>query len=163
MKDDEFKSNRQGTREDGFDEEGSFFQRVRADVFRKKVEGVLKDGVIKNLVSELKLPREIVTHIMSQIDETKQATLKLVGKEVRQFFENTNLAEEMANLLSQLSFEVSTKVRFVRNDPPPKKPSRVKLSRETKVKMSQSEPDDDAPRPADDEDGKEDAQSEDAR
>lgn len=138
MKDDDWQDDRERTKENG-SEEASFFHKVRSDVFRRKVEGVLKDGVIKNLVSELKLPREIVNHIMSQIDDTKQATLKLVGKEVRQFFENTNLSEEMANLLSQLSFEVSTKVRFVKNDPPETKPKKIKLSKKTKVKIAKEE------------------------
>ena len=104
------------SRDSGFDEEGSFFNRVRSDALKRKVESMLKDGVIKNLVSELKMPRELVTHLMSQIDDTKQAALGVITREVRLFFENTNLSDELARLLSQLSFEVSTKVRFVRNE-----------------------------------------------
>lgn len=99
------------------DDDGSFFNKVRSDTLKKKIEAMLKkDGVIKSLVSELKMPREIVTHLMSQIDETKQAALGVISKEVRLFFEHTNLSEEMANLLSQVSFEVSTRIRFVKND-----------------------------------------------
>jgi hypothetical protein len=99
------------------DDDGSFFNKVRSDILKKKIEAMLKkDGVIKTLVSELKMPREIVTHLMSQIDDTKQAALGVISKEVRLFFENTNLSEEMTKLLSQLSFEVSTRVRFVRNE-----------------------------------------------
>lgn len=100
------------------DDDGSFFTKMRSDTLKKKIESVLKkDGVVKSLVSELKMPREIVTHLMSQIDETKQAALGVISKEVRLFFENTNLSDELAKLLSQLSFEVSTRVRFVRNEP----------------------------------------------
>lgn len=99
-------------------DDGFFFTKTRSDALRKKIESVLKkDGVVKSLVSELKMPREIVTHLMSQIDDTKQAALGVISREVRLFFENTNLSEEMAKLLSQLSFEVSTRVRFVRNEP----------------------------------------------
>ncbi len=98
------------------DDEGSIFHRVRSDVLKKKVEAMLKEGVIKNLVSDLKLPREIVTHLMTQIDETKQAALGVVSREVRLFFENTNLSDELARVLSQLSFEITTRVRFVRNE-----------------------------------------------
>ncbi len=139
MRDDDGREDKGTQKENGYEVDGSFFHKVRSDVFRRKVEGVIKEGVIKNLVSELKLPREIVNHLMSQIDETKQATLKLIGKEVRQFFENTNLSEELANLLSQLSFEVSTKVRFVRNDPPETKPSKIKLSKKTRVKLGKDD------------------------
>ena len=105
-------------RENGTEDEWSFFNKVRSDALRKRLEAMLKkDGVVKNLVSELKLPREIVSHLMSQIDDTKQAALGVISREVRLFFENTNLSDELAKLLSQLSFEVSTRVRFVRNEP----------------------------------------------
>ena len=117
MPDDTKKNGRDAGNDNGVEGEVSFFNKMRSDVFRRKVEGVLKDGVIKNIAREMKLPREIVTHLISQIDETKQATLKLVSKEIRLFLENTNLSDEMAKLLSQLSFEVSTKVRFVREEP----------------------------------------------
>ena len=107
-----------GRQEAYTDEDGSFFTKMRSDALRRKIESVLKkDGVVKSLVSELKMPREIVTHLMSQIDETKQAALGVISKEVRLFFENTDLSDELAKLLSQLSFEVSTRVRFVRNEP----------------------------------------------
>jgi hypothetical protein len=96
--------------------EGSFFNKMRSDAFKRKVEAKLKEGVFKNIVSELKMPREIVTHLISQIDDTKQAALGVISREVRLFFENTNLADELARLLSQLSFEVSTQVRFIPNE-----------------------------------------------
>jgi hypothetical protein len=114
-------------------------------VFRRKVEAVLKEGVLKNIVSEMKLPKEIVSHLISQIDETKQATLKMVTREVRQFLENTNLADEMARLLSQLSFEVSTKVRFVRNDPPSTSSRKTRKSSRISEKFSASRRADDDP------------------
>ena len=119
------------------DDEASFFTKMRSDTLKKKIESVLrKDGVVKNLVSELKMPREIVNHLMSQIDETKQAALGVISREVRVFFENTNLSDELAKLLSQLSFEVSTRVRFVRNEPDerPKKRSREKVEEPNKAK-----------------------------
>lgn len=120
MTDDTGKASERGAspKDTGGDDDGFFFNKTRSDALRKKIESVLKkDGVVKSLVSELKMPREIVTHLMSQIDDTKQAALGVISREVRLFFENTNLSEEMAKLLSQLSFEVSTRVRFVRNEP----------------------------------------------
>lgn len=118
-------------RENGGEDEGSIFHRVRSDVLKKKVEAMLKEGVIKNLVSELKLPREIVTHLMTQIDETKQAALGVVSREVRLFFENTNLSEELTRVLSQLSFEITTRVRFVRNEDAVQKTTKGARDRDT--------------------------------
>jgi hypothetical protein len=108
-------------------DEGSFFDKMRKDTFKRKVESKLKEGVFKNIVSELKMPREIVTHLISQIDETKQAALGVISREVRLFLENTNLADEMTRVLSQLSFEVTTRVRFVPNE---KRADHVKKQRE---------------------------------
>ena len=139
-------------RENGAEDEWSFFNKVRSDVLRKKLEAMLKkDGVVKNLVSELKLPREIVAHLMSQIDDTKQAALGVISREVRLFFENTNLSDELAKLLSQLSFEVSTRVRFVRNEPEePRSSKKAEVSRTIRLKHPRNTgAKNEAPKPAD--------------
>ena len=142
MTDDTPKKEKPDPRDIGEEEEVSFFnKKIRADRLRQKLEGMLKEGVIRNFAKDMKLPREIVTHLISQIDETKQATLKLVSKEIRMFLENTNLSEEMVKLLSQLSFEVSTKVRFVRNDPPYEETTgRKREKRKSKVAESEVTP-----------------------
>ena len=57
-----------------------------------------------------------MNHILGQIDETKHAALAVVARETRQFLERTNLSEELAKLLTQVSFEIKTEVRFVPND-----------------------------------------------
>ncbi|MCK9462242.1 MAG: hypothetical protein M0R80_21660 [Proteobacteria bacterium] len=73
-------------------------------------------GRLKSLMGDLKLPREIANHILSQIDETKHAALAVIAKEMRIFLEKTNLSDELARLLTQLSFEIKTEVRFVPNE-----------------------------------------------
>ena len=97
-------------------DEGSIFERVVPDGIKRGFENLVRDGRLKHMLGDLKLPKEIVTHIMSQIDETKQATLGVISKEVRLFLERTNLSEELAKLLTQVSFEVKTQVRFVPSD-----------------------------------------------
>ena len=105
------------------DEDYSFYEKVMPDGLkgvpdgiRRGIETLLGDNRIRNIVSEIKLPREIVAHIVSGIDETKQAAVGVVAREVREFLQNTNLADEIAKLLTQISFEVSTQVRFVPSD-----------------------------------------------
>ena len=109
-----WKKRRLTREEDGVDE--SIFEKVMPEGIKRGLESLIRDNRVKNLVSEIKLPREIVTYILSGIDETKQAAVGVVAKEVREFLENTNLADEMARLLTQISFEVSTQVRFVPSD-----------------------------------------------
>ncbi len=69
---------------------------------------------VRNFVSELRLPKDVLT----QLDETKNGLYRAVAKEVRDFLDHTNFADELANVLTKLSFEVKTEVRFIPNDAP---------------------------------------------
>jgi len=70
---------------------------------------------IKHFVNDLKLPKEIATYIFSQIDETKSGIFRVVGKEIRDFLTQTNLAGEMQKMLTTVQFEVNTTIRFTPN------------------------------------------------
>jgi hypothetical protein len=70
----------------------------------------------RNLVNELKLPKEILSLLLAQVDETKNGLYRVVAKETRDFLEHTNFAEELARVLTTLSFEIKTEVRFIPND-----------------------------------------------
>lgn len=84
---------------------------------------------VKTLVSELKLPKEALGVLLSQLDETKNGLYRVVAREVRDFLEQTNFAEELAKALTTLSFEIRTEVRFIPND------SRMRASPEVKTKV----------------------------
>ena len=89
------------------------------DSWRRKVESsignVLGDAAkLKGLLTEMRLPREIVNYIFSQIDETKHSALAVVAKETREFLEHTDMADEIARLLTKVSLRVD--VRFVANE-----------------------------------------------
>jgi hypothetical protein len=94
----------------------SIFEKVVPEGIKRGLEHLIRDGRVKNLVGELKLPKDLANQMLSQVDETKQAAVKVVAKEVRTFLENTSLADELAKLLTQISFEISTNVRFVPSD-----------------------------------------------
>ncbi|MBX3182073.1 MAG: hypothetical protein KIT72_10545 [Polyangiaceae bacterium] len=78
--------------------------------------GRISDGNVRQLVSELKLPKEALQLILSQIDETKNGLYRVTAKEIRDFLEHTNFSEEIAKVLTTLSFEIKTEVRFIPND-----------------------------------------------
>ena len=67
---------------------------------------------LKSLVGELKLPKEIVSYLFTQVDDTKNGLLRVVAKETRDFLEHTNLAVELQKMLTMVQFEISTTVRF---------------------------------------------------
>jgi hypothetical protein len=96
-------------------DDGSIFDRVMPDGIKRGLEHLIRDGRFKHVLSELKMPKEIIPHIISQVDDTKKAAIQVISREVRIFLENTNLADELAKLLTQISFQVKTEVSFVPN------------------------------------------------
>ncbi len=67
---------------------------------------------LKHLVSELRLPKEVATYLLTQVEDTKNGALRVVAKETRDFLEHTNLAHELKKMLTTLQFEVNTTIRF---------------------------------------------------
>jgi len=97
---------------------------------RKLVERLLRDAIkrvvetgvekiaegpenFRNFVADLKLPKEIASYLLLQIDETKNGLYRVVAKEIRGFLQQNNLGEEIAKALSHLSVEIKTEIRFV--------------------------------------------------
>lgn len=72
------------------------------------LRGVMGDNV--------KLPKEIVGYIFSQVDETKNAMVRVVAHELRDFLSATDLSKELQKALTSLSFEIRTEIRFIPND-----------------------------------------------
>jgi len=100
------------------------FERVLPEVLKRVVERAIETGLgkiteapenIRDLVGDLKLPKEAAHYLYHQIDDTKKGVYRVVAKEIRDVLEHTNFADEIADLLTKVSFEVSTTVRFVPN------------------------------------------------
>ena len=97
-------------------------ERVLRDTIKRVVEsgvGKISEGprTLRNLVSDLKLPKEIANYLFSQIDETKNGLYRVVAKEIRGFLQQNNLGEEMAKALAHLSVEIKTEIRLSRRPP----------------------------------------------
>jgi len=98
---------------------------VLRDTLRKAVEkgieagvGTLRsaDSALRGVTQDGKLPKELIGYVFATVDETKNATVRVVAKEVRDFLEATDIAGEFYKALTSLSFEVKTEVRFIPND-----------------------------------------------
>lgn len=108
---------------------------VIPDILKRAVElGVEKateaPDTIKSLVTDLKLPKEVASLLLTQMEETKNGLFRVVAKEMRDFLEHTNIASEMQKMLTSLQFEITTTIRFSPNGgsaapstPPPSEPS----------------------------------------
>src|SRR5438874_1602455 len=71
---------------------------------------------LKHFVGDLKLPKEIASYLLTQVDETKNGLFRVVAKEIRDFLEHTNISGEMQKMLTTVQFEINTTVRFSPND-----------------------------------------------
>ena len=73
-------------------------------------------GVVDGVVDDVPLPKEIAGYVFSQVDETKNALVRVVAREVREFLDATDVATELQRALTSLSFEIKTEVRFIPNE-----------------------------------------------
>jgi hypothetical protein len=71
---------------------------------------------MRKAARDLKLPKEALSAILSQLDETKSGLYRVVAREVREVLERTNFADELTRALTAVSFEIRTSVRFVPNE-----------------------------------------------
>jgi len=66
-------------------------------------------------VSEFNLPRDVAAYLIMQDSTSKDEALRIIGSEVRQFLQTVNLSGELQKLLTSLSFEIKTEIRFIPN------------------------------------------------
>jgi hypothetical protein len=133
-------------------------ERVLREVVRKVIEAGyerLSDGPesVRHLMSELKVPKETLGALFGTLDDTKNGLYRVVAREVRDFLEHSNLAEDLIRGLTALSFEIKTEVRFIPNDARPSRPtpdvrSKVSVKRGSAPPPSAPNPQDGASHPS---------------
>ena len=101
------------------------FERAVPEVVKRLIERAVESGVerlseqpekLKDFLAELRLPKEVISEILSHVDDTKNGLYRVVAKEIRDVLAQTELADEIAKVLTKLSFEIKTEIRFVPND-----------------------------------------------
>ena len=60
--------------------------------------------------------KDIIGSAVNGVDATRKEAMSLVGREVGSFLDNLNLSEEIAKILTSVSFEIRTEVRFIPNE-----------------------------------------------
>jgi len=98
-----------------------FSEKLMPEILRRGVESGMdtflrSDRGVRKAISDLKLRRELTNYFFHQVDETKNAALRVIAREVREFLENTDLDEALRSVLTSLAFEIRTEVRFVPAD-----------------------------------------------
>lgn len=134
-------------------------ERMLPEILKRAIEKGLETGIgtLSNRGEALRemlgdnvkhVPKELVGYVFSQVDETKNAMVRVVAREVRDFLSATDLAAELQKALTSLSFEIRTEIRFIPNEAGGVKPE-VKAEVEPKHghkkrKRRRGEEDDDA-------------------
>ena len=103
-------------------------ERALREIVRKVIEAGyerLSEGPenVRHLMSEMKLPKETLGALFGTLDDTKNGLYRVVAREVRDFLEHSNLAEDIVRGLTALSFEIKTEVRFIPNESRPGRPT----------------------------------------
>ena len=115
----------EGDKPEGEVEKKRLFEHAIPEMFKRVVERAVESGIdrlsegpenIRQFVGDLKLPKELLHYLYTQIDETKNGLYRVVAKEVRVVLEQTKFADETTNVLTKLSFEIKTEIRFIPND-----------------------------------------------
>ena len=111
--------------ERGEQERKRLFERAIPEILKRVVERAVESGAsrlaegpenLRNFVQELKLPKEVLHYLYTQIDDTKNGLYRVAAKEIRDVLEQTKFADEITKVLTRLSFEIKTEIRFVPND-----------------------------------------------
>ena len=68
------------------------------------------EETIRSAVSDV--PKEAVGYVLQQADNTKDQFLSLVATEVREFLGEINVGEELARILSTMTLDIHTQIRF---------------------------------------------------
>ncbi|HUJ58039.1 MAG TPA: hypothetical protein VLX92_06090, partial [Kofleriaceae bacterium] len=69
---------------------------------------------IRKIAREVSLP-DVVGYVTSSADGAKDKVFEVIARETRDFLANLNLTEEIAKILTTLSFEIKTEIRFIPN------------------------------------------------
>ncbi len=103
-------------REPNQQEESGFIPDLVRRAVERSVQALLNtDEGAKNFVGAL-MPRELVHTVMQQIDGAKTDAVNMVGREMQAFLQSLNVGDELKKILTSVSFEIATTVRFVPNE-----------------------------------------------
>ncbi|HZR10635.1 MAG TPA: hypothetical protein VFA79_18760 [Myxococcales bacterium] len=67
---------------------------------------------IRNLVGDMKMPKDALAFLMSQADKTRTEVARVVTQEVRRFLESDTLRREIWKMISGVTLEVTASIHL---------------------------------------------------
>jgi hypothetical protein len=71
---------------------------------------------LRRMAQDFSLPKDAANYLINQAQSTKNELFRVFATEIRRFFEDLRLNEELQRLLSSMSIELNMQVRFIPND-----------------------------------------------
>jgi hypothetical protein len=114
---------------------------VVAELFRKAVKkggeaASSTEESVRKMLSDLPLPNEVIERVVERFDDYKADAMRVVKEEFRAFLDRIDIGYELQKMLTSLSFEITTEIRFIPNEkgirPDVKAGARVKRTRREK-------------------------------
>ena len=129
----------QGTETPEDDQDWGGTIRGVSDTLRKTIGAGIRtvlsnDEGVRKMVRD-SIPREVLGYAMKQVDSAKDEVVKMVGNQTRKFLENLDLGTELQKVLTSVSLEFRTELRFIPNEKALRPEGKVKV----KVKSTESD------------------------
>jgi len=67
---------------------------------------------IRNLVGDMKMPKDALAFLMAQADKTRSEVARVVTQEVRRFLESETLRREIWKMISGVTLEVNASIHL---------------------------------------------------
>ena len=99
-------------------EDAKSFRGVIPDFVRKvAVAGLgavfMTEEGIRNLAGQLKLPKEALTYVLGQAENTKDQIGRVLSEEIRRFLQSEKLRDEFLKALAGMTVEIKAEVKLI--------------------------------------------------
>jgi len=71
---------------------------------------------IRNMVSEMKLPKEALSYLLTQTERTRKDVFEAVSKEVKKYLRSKEPEKLLSQVLQHFTIEVKAEIKFRTND-----------------------------------------------
>ena len=71
---------------------------------------------VRKILQDMPVAREVGDRVAGRLDEYKGEVFRIVKNEVHEFLERVDIGAELQKLLTSVSFEIVTEVRFIPNE-----------------------------------------------
>ncbi len=71
---------------------------------------------VRKLVGELPLPKDVAERVLERVDDYRGDLFRVVREELHDWLQKVDVGHELQKILTSLSFEITTEVRFIPNE-----------------------------------------------